>query len=71
MRQKNNESDDFGKDVFPLMLKKELPVYACEIKGYVQDIGTPERYAKAQKDVKVGKVWRHVVFHLNMQHSVL
>jgi NDP-sugar pyrophosphorylase family protein len=49
---------DFGNDVFPLMLEKDLPIYACEIKGYVQDIGTPERYTKAQEDVSMGKVWR-------------
>lgn len=49
---------DFGNDVFPLMLKKNLPIYACEIEGYVQDIGTLERYAKAQKDVKMGNVWK-------------
>jgi NDP-sugar pyrophosphorylase family protein len=49
---------DFGKDVFPLMLKKGLPIYGCEIGGYIQDIGTPERYARAQEDVRIGRVWK-------------
>lgn len=53
-----DEFFDFGNDVFPLMLERGLPIYACEIEGYVQDIGTPERYAKAQEDVKIGKVWK-------------
>lgn len=40
---------DFSKDLFPLMLKKELPLYGIEVKGYWFDIGTPESYRKAKE----------------------
>jgi mannose-1-phosphate guanylyltransferase len=45
---------DFGKEVFPRLLAKGLPVYAMKPDAYIQDVGTPERLAKAQKDYKEG-----------------
>jgi mannose-1-phosphate guanylyltransferase/phosphomannomutase len=47
---------DFGKDVFPAMLKKGEPISATFPGIYLQDIGTPERYEKAQKDFAEGKI---------------
>jgi NDP-sugar pyrophosphorylase family protein len=41
---------DFGKDVFPRMLAEGKPLYAMKPDAYVQDVGTPERLAKAQRD---------------------
>ncbi len=41
---------DFGKDVFPNLLAKGKALYAMKPNAYVQDIGTPERLAKAQRD---------------------
>jgi NDP-sugar pyrophosphorylase family protein len=38
---------DFGRDVFPKLLAEHRPVYAMEPKAYIQDVGTPERLAKA------------------------
>jgi NDP-sugar pyrophosphorylase family protein len=45
---------DFGKDVFPKLLADGRPVYAMKPKAYVQDVGTPERLAKAQHDFEQG-----------------
>jgi NDP-sugar pyrophosphorylase family protein len=45
---------DFGKDVFPKLLAASQPVYAMTPNAYIQDIGTPERLAKAQCDFEQG-----------------
>jgi len=45
---------DFGKEVFPRMLAKGLPVYAMKPDAYIHDVGTPERLAKAQRDFEKG-----------------
>ncbi len=45
---------DFGKDVFPKLLAEGRPVYAMEPRAYIQDVGTPERLAKAQQDFEEG-----------------
>jgi NDP-sugar pyrophosphorylase family protein len=45
---------DFGKDVFPKLLADGRPVYAMKPEAYVQDVGTPERLAKAQHDFEQG-----------------
>ena len=45
---------DFGKDVFPKLLAENRPVYAMKPEAYIQDVGTPERLAKAQHDFERG-----------------
>jgi NDP-sugar pyrophosphorylase family protein len=45
---------DFGKDVFPRLLAEHRAVYAMEPRAYIQDVGTPERLAKAQRDFEEG-----------------
>lgn len=45
---------DFGKQVFPKLLTKGLPVYAMKPDAYIQDVGTPERLDKAQRDYEKG-----------------
>lgn len=47
---------DFGKDVFPIALARHTAIYALRLEGYIQDVGTPERYAKAQADFAAGRV---------------
>ncbi len=47
---------DFGRDVFPKLLAERRPVYAMEPKAYIQDVGTPERLAKAQRDFEEGSL---------------
>ena len=41
---------DFGRDLFPKLLAQGRPVYAMKPDAYIQDVGTPERLAKAQRD---------------------
>jgi NDP-sugar pyrophosphorylase family protein len=45
---------DFGKDVFPKLVAAGQPVYAMMPKAYIQDVGTPERLAKARHDFEQG-----------------
>ena len=47
-------SYDFGRDVFPKLLAEGQPVYAMQPEAYIQDVGTPERLAKAQHDFEQG-----------------
>ncbi|HIZ20529.1 MAG TPA: NTP transferase domain-containing protein [Firmicutes bacterium] len=47
---------DFAKDLFPQMLAKGLPLYACEAQGYWCDIGSLDAYRAAQKDLLQGKL---------------
>ncbi len=41
---------DFGKDVFPAMLEKGLPMYGRPIEEYLIDIGSKAKYEKANRD---------------------
>ena len=40
--------------MFPKLLAEGKPVYAMEPEAYIQDVGTPERLAKAQHDFERG-----------------
>lgn len=48
--------DGLGDKVFPAMLKAGEPLYAFEEVKYWQDIGTPERLAQAEQDIREGKI---------------
>jgi NDP-sugar pyrophosphorylase family protein len=45
----SNEKSDFGKDIFPKLLKAGKPIYAYPTKDHLTDIGYPETLEKAQK----------------------
>jgi len=47
---------DFERDVFPKLLADRRPMYAMEPAAYIQDVGTPERLAKAQRDFEQGSL---------------
>lgn len=49
---------DFAYDIFPKLIELELPVYGYVLKleDYLTDIGTIEKYWKANEDVTAGKV---------------
>lgn len=47
---------DFSKDLFPLMLQNDMPLYGYVADGYWQDIGNLEQYREAHRDVLAGKV---------------
>lgn len=46
---------DFGRDVFPALLKSGLPIYGYEMQGYWCDVGSQEAYLQAQADLLSGK----------------
>lgn len=47
---------DFGRDLFPTLLWRGLPLHGFRVAGYVLDVGSPERYAQAQADLAAGLV---------------
>lgn len=50
---------DFGRDIFPLLLAKGLPLRGTLLGGYLQDTGTPEAYRQANWDLMAGKTGDH------------
>ena len=51
-----NEECDFSKDLFPLLLDKEEPMYGYIAEGYWCDVGHLDAYREAQYDALHGKV---------------
>ncbi|MDD3466855.1 MAG: sugar phosphate nucleotidyltransferase [Campylobacterales bacterium] len=47
---------DFAKDLFPLLMKEDITLWACSMRGYWRDVGNPESYRDVQKDLLSGKV---------------
>ena len=49
---------DFAYDIFPKLLELSLPAYGYVLKpdDYLLDIGTTDKYQKANEDVRAGKV---------------
>ncbi len=47
---------DFSKDVFPRMLKQNLPLLGCVLDGFWCDIGDLREYCRAHRRVLQGKV---------------
>ncbi len=47
---------DFGKDLFPMLVKAEKPVYAFVSDCYWCDIGDQAAYVRSQSDFLLGKV---------------
>jgi len=54
----DNSFSDFGTDLLPRLIAQGLPVFGYKISmlDYLLDIGTAERYAKANEDALKGKV---------------
>ncbi|TLM65215.1 MAG: phosphoglucomutase [Deltaproteobacteria bacterium] len=50
------ENRDWAKDVFPQMLADGAPLYGCRVEGYWADIGNPEAYLEACRDIFTGRV---------------
>lgn len=50
---------DFGTDLFPALLSGGLPLYGVLAPGYVLDIGSVERYHRAEADLLAGRVRSH------------
>ncbi len=47
---------DFGKDLFPELLRQGRRVYGYEARGYWCDIGTPEAYLRCCQDALAGSI---------------
>ena len=51
-----NEESDFSKDLFPLLLEKDEPMYGYIAEGYWCDVGHLDVYREAQYDALEGKI---------------
>ena len=51
-----NQESDFSKDLFPLLLDKEIPMYGYIAEGYWCDVGHLDAYREAQYDGLHGHV---------------
>lgn len=49
-------SYDFAKDLFPLMLERDMPIYCYHTADYWCDVGNIDAYMKCQRDVFEGKM---------------
>jgi histidinol-phosphate phosphatase family protein len=49
---------DFGKDLFPAMVKQGFKLLAYQTPEYIKDIGTPERYDRICAEYAAGVVQR-------------
>lgn len=47
---------DFGRELFGLLLEKNLPIYGYEMQGYWCDIGDISAYIKAHMDAMNGRI---------------
>jgi mannose-1-phosphate guanylyltransferase/phosphomannomutase len=45
------ENFDFAKDLFPLLMQKEIPLMAHNLSGYWRDVGNPESYREVYEDI--------------------
>ena len=50
------EEFDFSKNLFPLMLERNLPLYGYVANGYWRDIGNLNEYQDAHIDILLGRV---------------
>ncbi|MDP2663185.1 MAG: nucleotidyltransferase family protein [Dehalococcoidia bacterium] len=46
---------DFGRDLFPSLLRRGVPVYSYPFSEYLVDIGSPQGYEKAKTDLQEGR----------------
>jgi mannose-1-phosphate guanylyltransferase/phosphomannomutase len=51
-----NQEFDFSKDLFPLMLQNNMPLYGFIAEGYWRDVGNLDEYQEGQMDALAGKV---------------
>ncbi len=52
------ESADFGRDVFPALVARGLPLAAYSTAEFVKDMGTPDRLAEIEHAYRSGRVAR-------------
>ncbi|SMP85940.1 mannose-1-phosphate guanylyltransferase / phosphomannomutase [Epsilonproteobacteria bacterium SCGC AD-308-P11] len=54
------ENFDFAKDLFPLLMKKDIELMGLNLSGYWRDVGNPESYREVFEDILNGKVKLHI-----------
>lgn len=42
---------DFAKDLFPLLMSKNIPIMGCNLEGYWRDVGNPDSYREVYEDI--------------------
>lgn len=52
------KKEDFGKDIFPLLINKKKELRAYYTSEYLKDMGTPERLKQVENDMISGRVYR-------------
>lgn len=62
---------DFGKQVFPDLVAKGAPFYACSTRQYWCDVGTHQVYRQANLDIASGKVKMHTTGFTSVSRSLL
>lgn len=50
------ENFDFSQNLFPLLLKKSIPIFGYKTKGYWRDVGNLEEYIDANMDTLKGRL---------------
>jgi len=51
-----NENFDFGKDLFPMLMRKGIELTAGYASGYWRDVGNPESYRDVYEDLLGGEI---------------
>lgn len=46
-----NTNFDFAKDLFPLLMKKNIDLIGCSASGYWRDVGNPDSYREVYEDI--------------------
>lgn len=46
---------DFSKDLFPIYMRERIPIYGCKTEGYWRDVGNPDSYREAVRDILKGE----------------
>ncbi len=50
------ENFDFAKDLFPLLMQRDIELMGYNLEGYWRDVGNPESYRDVYEDILGGKV---------------
>ncbi len=65
-----NEKSDFAQDIFPMMMRKKMRLFAFEETGYWCDIGDFRSYIKCQRDMLEGKVSCRLSGHRELDGTI-
>ena len=52
----NKENFDFAKDLFPLLMKKNIELLGYNLEGYWRDVGNPQSYREVFEDIFANRV---------------